>query len=199
MQEVWKDIKGYEGLYQVSSHGRVKSLGNDKNRKEKILKGIYNLGYKQVWLSKNGIEKRYLVHRLVASHFIPNPDNKPQINHINCIRDDNRISNLEWCTQAENNRHELTRINKSESLKGRYVPKGKANCFSKKVVQFNTNGQFIKLWYCLSDIQRETNIKQPNITTCCQGKKETAGGYKWKYVSDIGMLGNLPILGRLTA
>lgn len=101
MEEIWKDIKGYEGLYEVSSIGRIKSLPKvvdlgikKQNRKEKLLKPIPDWkGYMMVWLFKGQIKKMWKVHRLVAITFIPNPDNKPQIDHINTVRDDNRVCN----------------------------------------------------------------------------------------------------------
>lgn len=114
MEEIWKDIKGYEGLYQVSNLGRVKSLDkiivtiDRKNRcqKEKILKlQISKYGYNVITLWNNNISKQFKVHRLVAIAFIPNPNNLPQINHIDEDKLNNKIDNLEWCTALENNHH----------------------------------------------------------------------------------------------
>lgn len=112
MKEIWKDVIGYEGLYQVSNKGRVKGLQrlkwNGKTYciiKEKIRKNVEFKGYRALILYKNAKQKRYLLHRIVAQAFIPNPKNKPQINHINGIKNDNRVSNLEWVSQLENNRH----------------------------------------------------------------------------------------------
>ena len=110
MIEEYRDIEGYEGLYQVSNLGNVKSLTrmvynghNYYSVKEKILKpGICNKGYKRNGLSKDNKQKHYATHRLVATAFIPNPEGKPQVNHINGIKDDNRIENLEWNTASEN-------------------------------------------------------------------------------------------------
>ena len=99
--ENWKDIKGYEGLYQISNEGRVRSLIG----KEKILKPLNTIGYFFVRLSKDKIIKNYYIHRLIATHFLDNPDNKPQVNHINGIKTDNRLSNLEWNTRSENMKH----------------------------------------------------------------------------------------------
>ena len=100
--EEWKDIKGYEGIYQISNKGRVKTLGNNR-RKEKIREGIEdNRGYKRISLCKNGKEKKYSIHRLVAQAFLPNPDNLPVVNHKDENKLNNNVENLEWCTQEYN-------------------------------------------------------------------------------------------------
>jgi len=114
--EVWKEIEGYEGLYEVSSEGRVRS----------IIKGNYltfkSLNkYQRVGLCVHSLQKWFLVHRLVAQAFIPNPDNKPEVDHINCDRSDNRVENLRWVTSKENNNNPLTRQHKSQVLSG--IPK----------------------------------------------------------------------------
>lgn len=105
--EVWKDIDGYEGLYQVSNFGRVKSVGRGKERVLKAGKNSNN--YLTVVLCKSKKPKSFLVHRLVAQAFIPNPENKEQIDHINTIRDDNRVENLRWVTPKENGNNPLTK------------------------------------------------------------------------------------------
>ena len=112
MKEIWKPISGYEGLYEVSNLGRVRSLGHFvgnqyierrfQNRIRLIKASNRKANYKGVTLHKDGKQKAFLLHRLVAEAFIPNPENKPEVNHKNHIRWDNRVENLEWCTRQEN-------------------------------------------------------------------------------------------------
>lgn len=100
--EIWKDIKDYEGLYQVSNLGRVRNIRHNKN---KILKPIYHKKYYQITLSKNNIRVQYRIHRLVATAFIPNPENLPEVNHKDENKVNNCVSNLEWCDSKYNNNY----------------------------------------------------------------------------------------------
>ena len=167
MQEIWKDIKNYEGLYQVSNFGKVKSLprkGTQTNT-EKILKVSYTYnGYERVSLHKNNKDKRYLVHRLVAETFIPNPNNYPQVNHKDENKINNNVSNLEWCTPSYN-------INYGK----------RNNNLNKEVWQYDLQGKFIKKWKSTMEIQRTLGFKNQNISFACLEEKHTSHGYIWKY------------------
>lgn len=166
--EIWTDIEGYLN-YQVSNMGRVKSLGDDKNRKEKILKGgITKKGYLQVVLCKDGKTKKYYIHRLVAQAFIPNPNNLPQVNHRNEDKTDNRVDNLEWCDGKYNNNY------------GTKIERQKKKLF-KSILQFTLDGEFIKKWDSTAQVEKELGIKNNNICNCLKGRNKTAGGYIWHY------------------
>ena len=166
--EIWKDIKGYEGLYQVSNLGNVKSLAKTRkgitNREDIILKLCNKDGYNVVNLWKDKKKKTIKVHRLVAQAFIPNIENKPYINHINAIRNDNRISNLEWCNQSENIRHAYNI----------------GNIKTKRVMQFDKNKRYIKTWSSIKEAEKILGICGSHISNCCNGIRKSAGGYIWK-------------------
>lgn len=168
MEEIWKDIEGYEGLYQVSNIGRVKSV-----RKNIILKSqIASNGYERVVLSVNNISKDYSVHRLVATAFISNPNNYPIVNHKDENRTNNCVGNLEWCTQKYN-------VNYGTGNKRR------ARSQSKKVLQFKPDGTFVKEWESIREIERMTGYSSGYISACCRNIRKTAYGYLWKYKKEI--------------
>lgn len=165
-KEIWKDIEGFEGKYQISSIGRVKSL---KYGKEKILKGGKDKdGYLFVNLYKDKKRKKIFIHRLVAQAFIPNPENKPEIDHINTIRTDNRVENLRWVTSSENKNNPIT------------IEKYK-NCSSIPVLQFTLDGKFIRKWDSATQAERELGFISSNISMCCSGRRKKTGNYKWHY------------------
>lgn len=180
-EEIWRDIEGYEGLYMVSNMGKVKSLNYGNTGQEKNLKLIKDKDcYLQVHLCKNRKLNTFKVHRLVAAAFIPNPENKPCIDHVNTIRDDNRAINLRWCTAKENNNNPISRkrhINKSPVV-GKI---GKDNYNSKKVYQYSLDDKLIRKWYSMMDVQRELGFSYSAISQCCSGKLKTAYGFVWKY------------------
>ncbi len=148
MNEIWKDVIGYEGIYQVSNLGNVKRIidSNNQFKSNHVLKFNIIKGYCHVQLHKNSTCKCFRVHRLVASSFIPNLDNKPHVNHINGIKDDNRVENLEWCTPSENELHKHRvlgkthyKYNYTESQKEEIVLMYKNGCRIKEIAfKFNT-------------------------------------------------------------
>lgn len=174
MEEIWKDIEGYEGLYQVSNMGRVKSV-----RKNIILKNkIESNGYERVHLYKNKGYKHFLIHRLVANAFIPNTDNLPQVNHKDENKANNRVDNLEWCIPKYNYNYGTINIRRSQK---QLNDKNK----SKKVLQFKPDGTFVKEWKSIMDVQRNLGFDNANISKCCRGKYAYAYGYIWKYKKEI--------------
>lgn len=184
MAEVWKDIPGYEGLYQVSDLGRVRSLErwryNPKCKDgkqyvpEKILKAAERTGYLVVAINKNGKRKSYSVHRLVAQAFIPNPENKRTVNHKDGNKKNNRVSNLEWNTDSENVNHAIiTGLLKFENNR-----KG-----SKEVEQYDKNMNLIATYPSMREAER-AGFKEPKICLCCNGKRKFHGGYIWKYAEE---------------
>lgn len=171
IEEEWRDIAGYEGLYQVSNLGRVKSLNYMHTGNEKIRKTKKNKGYLQVSLWKNGKAHHTYVHRLVAETFIPNIKNLPQVNHIDENKENNRVDNLEWCDQKYNLNYG-TRIERI--LEHRTGPHK-----SKPVLCIETG----VVYHSAMEASRQTGASQGNINSCCNGRYgyKTAGGYHWRY------------------
>lgn len=170
MKEIWKPIIGYEGLYEVSNFGNVKSLNWRNTGVEKCLYlKKHNKGYFQVELCKNKKRKMFLVHRIVAEAFLPNPLKKTQINHKDYNRQNNNVENLEWCTVSENMRHSCSR-RKARPIKRK-----------EKICQFTLDGKFLRLWESCISIKRETKYNQTSIFECCENKRKTAYGYLWRY------------------
>ena len=170
MKEVWKDIIGYETLYKVSNFGRFKSIRNNIFLKPYIQQN----GYSRVSLSKNGKIKYYNIHRLVAEAFIPNPNNYPVINHVDGNKNNNNVGNLEFCTYLHNNK-EARRLGLNITKKGKYNHK------SRKVIQYDKNGNFIKEWDYMILITEILGYDYTSISRCCSGKQKTSYGYIWKY------------------
>tara|TARA_R110000850_G_C9684238_1_gene438262 strand:+ start:43 stop:558 length:516 start_codon:yes stop_codon:yes gene_type:complete len=169
MKEIWKDIANYEGYYQVSNLGNVKSLSREvlncgrakrKITKEIILKQtIVSNKYYYISLNKKGVSKTYSVHRLVANAFLKKDRNRNYVNHINEIKTDNRDKNLEWTTHTENIRHSLL----------------------KPVIQKTKEGVIVKVWDCAKDAKIIGGFNNSLISRCCKGFITTHLGYKWEY------------------
>lgn len=189
MDKEWRQIKGFEGIYEISNYGEVKSLerkftggkGN-YNRKEKILKTTNDKdGYPYVVLLKNKARKTVKVHRLVATAFIENNLLKEQVNHRDGIKSNSRSDNLEWCTQSENQIHSF-RILKNKPSKANLGKFGKYSTRAKPIYQLDLEGKIIKEWDCATDASRELKISVGNISSCANGNKNYshAGGFRWK-------------------
>ena len=168
--EIWKDIPGFEGLYQASNRGNIKSLDKYVGykdtgtalRKGKILSPkVTNTGYLEVVLMKNNVRCCRRVHRLVAITFIPNSFNYPCINHINEVKTDNRIENLEWCNSKQNNDAYYTQRT--------------------KIYQYDLQGNLIKEWDSITNASNSVGINKTGIQHCCKGILKTFYGYIWTY------------------
>lgn len=170
--EIWKDVPDYEGYYQGSNYGRVKSLANSKKRKEKILKQFVDRdGYCRVVLSKNNIQKSFLVHRLIYLTFNGAIPDGMQINHNSEVKTDNRLENLSLMSAKENINWGTCVERRSEKQR-------------KYILQFSISGDLIKIWKSLLDITDYLGFDYSNISKCCRGEKHTAYGYIWKYVKE---------------
>lgn len=188
MQEIWKDIKDYEGLYQVSNLGNVRKIRfiNNITNKEKIFNITQQMntnGYYKVMLYKNGNYKNKSVHRLVAETFIPNLENKLCVNHIDGNKLNNKLDNLEWATYSENMKHAFKYGLTHAQATGKYGennPKAlKINMLDKK-----TN-KILKTFGSIIDAAKYMGLeKSCHICSCCKGKLKTAYGYKWEYIKN---------------
>lgn len=179
--EVWKPIPKYEGIYQVSNFGRVKSLnrwvtcknGNRQRRKERILKLRKNRGgYLIVGLHQHGEMNTFKVHRLVAQAFVPNPNHYSQVNHKDENKMNNKMENLEWCTVKYNNNYG-TRIQRRAVTQTNGLQ-------SKPVNQYDLQGKLLRRWPSLRECRRH-GLSNASISKCCHGKQRTAYGCIWKF------------------
>lgn len=178
--EVWKDIPEFEGYYKVSNLGRVKRIARTTIRSNgKSDSVVYNVeerikkiqkqtkGYSHVVLYKNGKYKTRRLNRLVALAFIPNPENKPEVNHIDGNKENNRADNLEWVTSKENHKHAA-----DHNLLKYYM---------RRVAKVDKNGNIVAYYNSIKDAAIENNISKGNICTACRGQRKYAGGFIWRY------------------
>ena len=171
--ELWKDVVGYEGLYQVSTMGRVRSLNYHRTGKEKIRRPANIGGYLYIILWKNGKGKNHSIHRLVAQAWLKPVAGKDCVNHLDEVKDSNHYSNLEYCTPKEN-------ANWGTCIQRR-IEKQINGKQSKAVYQYTLDGQFIKEYPSTMEVCRQTGFYSANISRCCNGKLKTAYGFKWSY------------------
>jgi hypothetical protein len=177
------DIENYEGLYSIDLDGNIYSWGNGKSftsdgKLKMIKQNLKANGYWQVKLFKDGVRKYFIVHRLVAKTFILNPENKPEVNHIDGNKNNNCAFNLEWVTSRENQLHAFR-------LGLQKAPRGKDSNCSIAINQYEKDGTFVKTWESINMVKRELGFNSFGIIGCCKKRKryKTAYNYKWEYVT----------------
>lgn len=194
MEEIWKDIRGYEGIYQVSTRGRVKalprtvtdSLGRTTKRNARILSTPPSVqtGYPSINLTKDGVTKTHSVHRLVAEAFIPNPSGLPCVNHKDESRDNNNVENLEWCTYLYNNNYGTAPERRDKSIK-KYFETHEVHSHEmpgRCICQYTVKGELVREFVSINDAERELKVGQSSgISACCSHKLKTAYGFVWRF------------------
>ena len=179
--EIWKPVKNYESLYEVSNYGRVRSLPRKPYRKKVIIMspGIAGEGYLSINLYKKGQAKKQYVHRLVAEAFIENPHNYPEINHKDEIRTNNAVDNLEWCT-SKYNKNYGNRNRKMSAVKiGRFCDE---NAVKRSPVICIETGKYYSTMRLAA---LDSGASYTKITECCKGRRQKTGGYHWRYATEI--------------
>ena len=177
MKEVYKDIEGFEGKYSVSNFGNVKSLNYLNQRKEKVLVPIkHHGGYLIVHLGQSSVR---MIHTLVAKAFIPNPEGKRYVNHIDGNKHNNNVTNLEWVTSKENVNHAINTGLRNPHENNH--PKGADVANSRAVDQYTKDGRFVKHWDCMSVAARAIGCKPCMIINNASGRTKSAHGFVWKY------------------
>lgn len=173
MEEIWKDIEGYGGTFQVSNLGRVKTLNYQHRGIERVLKPKkHNKGYLQIQLIKGDINKTFTIHRLVAEAFIPNPNNLPYVNHKDEDKTNNNADNLEWCDSKYNVRYSMN-----------LHPERKLNRLDMQIDQFDSKGNFVMRWKNSRTIFLETGMSDWAISEVCRGNRHKAYGFIWRYAN----------------
>ena len=162
--EEWRDIEGYDGRYQISNMGNVRTIDYNRTGTIKTMKiSIGTHGYPQICLTKNNKRKTVKIHRLVANAFIVNLYDLPDVNHKDENKLNNCVSNLEWCSKEYNNKYGTRTLRTSQEF-----------------MQYDLSGKLIKVWQSGKDIERETGYDRRHISRCCNGKRPTAYGFIWK-------------------
>lgn len=195
--ELWKFLVGYEGLYKISTLGHIMAMPKKRCQNAIILSQRLKKGYLHVRLSKEGKSRDLPMHRLIAMTFIPNPENKPCINHINGIKTDNRLENLEWVTIAENNAHAR---NNGLSIKvyPTKIPNYKGH-IEKRVFQYDKSWNFIASFRSQKLAAMANGITSDTICAAIDKPLRSAGGYYWKSYADERLHSIEDIWGRVSA
>lgn len=199
--EIWKPVAGYEGLYEVSNMGRIRSTDRIRNSiqdgivirshlKGKVMKPFYNhSGYLLIDLFKNGVRKTFSVHRLVASAFVPNPYKKPCVNHLDETHDNNCADNLEWCTQKENMNYGTAPQRISKKIKERWERGEMKRRPKRQVAKYSLDGKLLEVYPSYLEATRACGSTSNGsaIINCIQGRHNTSYGYKWGYYENLGV------------
>lgn len=165
LREIWQNVRGYEGLYLISNFGRLLSAPRNGTKSEwHFMSPHFVGGYIQYVLSKNNHKKEFKAHRLVAEAFLPNSENKREVNHIDGDKYNNKLDNLEWSTSSENQLHAFYELGKG----------------IKAVKQLSKDGKLIKVWRSIKEASISLGIDGPDISNASRGKRLSAGGYKWQ-------------------
>ena len=182
MKEVWVDICGYDGFYQVSNIGNVRrtrycdaASASHHTPMRNMKSHVSSLGYHRIKLTINGVSKLHFIHRLVAGSFIPNPNGLPCVNHMDGNKSNNCVSNLEWCSHAENNAH--------ANALGLRVLKNKKG--SRPVSQFTIDGSLVASFPSANESSRKTGFASSHIQDCCNGKSRSWKGYLWRWSDTV--------------
>lgn len=177
MEEKFLDIPGYEGRYQISNHGNVRSLNYQNTGKSKLLTPVkHHMGYLLVHL---GVKKIKMIHTLVAEAFIPNPEQKPFVNHIDGNKHNNDVSNLEWVTSKENMEHAIKTGLRDPHKNNK--PMGDNNPTRRPILQYTLDGQFVKRWECISEAARQIGCNPSQINNNAVGRCKSCHGFIWRY------------------
>lgn len=192
---MWAQIQGYEGLYEVSDSGDVRSMNYNHTGEPRILTPKkHSSGYNTVVLCKNSEKKNKSIHILVAQAFVDNPDSKPQVNHKDGNKENNNANNLEWVTASENIHHSFEVLGKQSPNKGRF---GESHYASVRISQYSLTGHFVKQWNCISDAAREIGCQPSQIINNIKGRSKTCRGYMWRY-EKCAMIDDSPVKFRKT-
>ena len=191
MEEKKKWIEGYEGFYWITSKGRVISADRydrfNRHVGGEVKPQLAGQGYPFVCLYKGGKGKQRYVHRLVAQAFIPNPENKREVDHIDNDKTNNVVTNLRWVTHKENQNNAITRAKMLEDTSKYVSQKGADNPFSRKVRMYSLEGELLRTFDCLQDAARFAGVTDANIGKVCRGDRFSSGGYIWAYEGDAKM------------